>query len=988
MTTPEQKARRTIDALLTAAGWQVQDRAALDLGAGRGVAVREFPLKTGFADYLLFVDRKAIGAVEAKAEGMPLSGIETQSEKYGAGLPDVPPAWRKPLPFLYESTGVETYFTNGWDPDPRSRRAFAFHRPETMAEWAGRGVVGADVRGRGDEGTDVRGRGVQLNAPTANDRATNAPTTGDRATNAPTTDDRATNAPATDDRAPHAPLTLRGRLRTMPALNTTGLWSAQVEAVTNLERSLAAGRQRALIQMATGSGKTFTAVSFIYRLIKFADARRVLFLVDRSNLGRQTLKEFQQYVTPDDGRKFTELYNVQRLQSNTMDPVSRVCITTIQRLYSMLAGEVEFDPANEEGSLFELGGALDLDRQPPKEVRYNPGLPIEYFDVIVTDECHRSIYNLWRGALEYFDSFIIGLTATPNKQTFGFFEQNLVMEYSRQRAVADAVNVEGQVYRIRTAISEGGGKVDAGFFVDKRDRQTRRRRWEELDDDLVYTASQLDRDVVAEDQIRTVVRTFRDRLFTDIFPGRREVPKTLIFAKDDSHAKDIVRIAREEFGKGNDFCQKITYKVTGAKPEDLIAAFRNSYNPRIAVTVDMIATGTDVKPLEILLFMRQVQSRGLFEQMLGRGTRVISATDLQAVTPDAGEKTRFVLIDAVGVVDHPKVDVGTLDRKRSVSFDKLLEAVAVGARDEDTLTSLAARLGRMEKSLSDGDRRELRLILDGDAESNRPTPLRDLANALLDATDPDAIAEVTGSEAPDPAQMAAARESLAELATRPFDKPSLRQKLVSIQKRNEQTIDTVSRDRVMDAGFTDSAPRTTIDSFRQYIREHQDEITALQIIFSRPRAQQRLSFGQVKELAEQLEQPPRNWTTQSLWQAYAQLERDRVRGATGKRVLTDLISLVRHAAQMDDELVPFPDLVRARYNDWFTAQEQAGQKFTLEQRWWLDKIAEHVAVNVAIREDDLGGGEFFAKGGLFRARQAFGSELGPLLEELNGVLVG
>jgi len=777
MTTPEQRARQTIDELLTAAGWQVQDRGELNLSAARGVAVREFALKTGFADYLLFVDRKAIGAVEAKAEGMPLSGIESQSEKYSAGLPAVPPAWRKPLPFLYESTGVETYFTNGLEPEARSRRTFAFHKPETLAEWAGQRV---NIESIGKQPSIIEGGGVQLNAPTVN----------------------------VNDGAAKLAMTLRGRLRVMPPLNTTGLWSAQVEAVTNLERSLAAGRQRALIQMATGSGKTFTAVSFIYRLIKFGGARRVLFLVDRSNLGRQTLKEFQQYVTPDDGRKFSELYNVQHLQSNTGDPVSRVCITTIQRLYSMLAGEAEFNPENEEGSLFETGGLLD--REPAKEVRYNPALPIEYFDVIVTDECHRSIYNLWRGALEYFDAFIIGQTATPNKQTFGFFNQNLVMEYSRQRAVADAVNVEGQVYRIRTAIGEGGGQVDAGFFVDKRDRQTRKRRWEELEDDLVYTPNQLDRDVVAEDQIRTVLRTFRERLFTDMFPGRHEVPKTLIFAKDDSHAEDIVRLAREEFGKGNDFCQKITYKVSGAKPEELIAAFRNSFNPRIAVTVDMIATGTDVKPLEILLFMRQVQSRGLFEQMLGRGTRVISATDLQAVTPDAGEKTRFVLIDAVGVVDNPNVDVGTLDRKQSVSLDKLLEAVAVGARDEDTLTSLAARLGRLEKGLSDGDRRELRLILDGDPESGRPAPLRDLANALLDAADPDAIAAVTGNEMPDAAQLAAARESLVAAATQPFDQPELRRKLVSIQKRNEQTIDNVSQDRVVEAAFTQYEIRNTI----------------------------------------------------------------------------------------------------------------------------------------------------------------------------------
>ena len=497
----------------------------------------------------------------------------------------------------------------------------------------------------------------------------------------------------------------------MPQLITTGLWEAQIEAIENLERSLAEDRPRALIQMATGSGKTFTAVSFIYRLIKFAGARRVLFLVDRSNLGRQTLKEFQQYVTPDDGRKFTELYNVQHLQSNTLDPVSRVCITTIQRLYSMLSGEAEFDPELEERSAFDLDEALE---QTPKDVRYSAALPIEYFDIIVTDECHRSIYNLWRQVLEYFDAHLIGLTATPSKQTFGFFHQNLVMEYSRQRAVADNVNVDGLVYRIRTQIGEQGSTVEAGYWVGKRDRRTRAERWTRLDEDLTYDAAQLDREVTAVSQIRTILQTYRDKLFTELFPGRSEVPKTLIFAKDDNHAEEIVRLAREEFGKGNDFCQKITYRTTGVKPEELIASFRNSYFPRIAVTVDMIATGTDIKPLEVLLFMRPVKSRVLFEQMLGRGTRVINPTDLIAVTPDAPRKTHFVLIDAVGVVDQEKMETQSLERKRTVPFDKLLEAVALNAHDDAALTSLAGRLARMERSLTPQDRYTINAIVGAD----------------------------------------------------------------------------------------------------------------------------------------------------------------------------------------------------------------------------------------------------------------------------------
>ena len=352
--------------------------------------------------------------------------------------------------------------------------------------------------------------------------------------------------------------TLRDKLQEMPPLITFGLKDCQIEAVTNLEKSFRDTRPRALIQMATGSGKTFTAISFVYRLIKHSNAKRVLFLVDRTNLGKQAMTEFSQYRTPDDGRKFTELYNVQHLSSNVIDPASRVCISTIQRLYSMLRGEIEMESEAEEQSLFDQ----DIDGA-PVDVCYNPFIPIETFDFIITDECHRSIYNLWRQVLEYFDAFIIGLTATPSKQTLGFFNQNLVMEYNHERAVADGVNVGYDVYRINTAITEKGSSVEAGFYIDKRDRLTRQVRWESLDEELKYEGRDLDRSVVAPDQIRTVIKTFKERLFTEIFPGRKTVPKTLMFAKDDSHAEDIVNIIREEFGQGDEFCKKITYKTMG-----------------------------------------------------------------------------------------------------------------------------------------------------------------------------------------------------------------------------------------------------------------------------------------------------------------------------------------------------------------------------------------------------------------------------------------
>lgn len=922
MPTPEEFARINIDRQLTAAGWVIQDRVQMNLYAGRGVAVREFPLQTGEADYLLFVDRKAVGVVEAKPEGTTLSGVADQAAKYSVGLPPNIPRVTLPLPFLYESTGVETFFRDERDPQPRSRRVFTFHRPETLADWIAETV------------------------------------------------------------------TFRGRLQQYPELNTNGLWKAQIEAVANLEASLAQDKPRSLIQMATGSGKTFTAVSFIYRMIKFGKARRILFLVDRANLARQTLKEFQAYTTPDDGRKFTELYNVQHLQNNAIDPVNRVVITTIQRVYSMLRGEDAYDEGNEEGSLFEADEILDAGQE--KKVEYNPRFPIEMFDVIITDECHRSIYNLWRQVLEYFDAHLIGLTATPSKQTFGFFNQNLVMEYTRARAVLDKVNVDGEVYRIRTKITEKGSAVDAEYWVGKRDKLTRRQRWEQLDEVLEYDAKQLDVDVVSEGQIRLIIRTYRDRLFSEIFPGRSEVPKTLIFAKDDSHAEDIVRIVREEFGKGDAFCQKITYRATGVPPETLIANFRNSYNPRIAVTVDMIATGTDIKPLEALLFMRQVKSRTLFEQMLGRGTRVINSNDLRAVTPDAPVKDRFVIVDAIGIVERPKVDTQTLERKRSKTFQQLLEAVAFGATDEDTISSLAGRMIRLEGRLTEADQAQIR------ERGGAQRSIAEIASSLLSALEPDSALQAAAALNPNPTeeQIEQARVELVEAAVRPLvENPTLRGILVEIQSRNEQTLDTVSVDELLDGtGFAaedTQKARATVESFRQFIEENKDEITALQIIFSIPRgggSRSALTFAQIKELAAILEQPPHTWTTERLWRAYAQLERDRVRGVNQRRVLADLVALVRHAVQMDDELTPYPEQVSQRYRDWLTAQEAGGRTFSAEQRWWLDRIAEHIGVNLSVRADDLSMGEFYNKGGQFAAQRVFGDGLPALLDELNRAL--
>ena len=885
------------------------------------------------------------------------------------GAPSSLPAWRTPLPFCYESTGSETRFTNRLDPEPRSRNVFAFHRPETLLDW------------------------VQQEKQLAQ------------------------------------------RLRELPPLAVGSLWLAQIQAITGLDKSHAAALRRALIQMATGSGKTYTAVNFTYRLVKYARAHRVLFLVDRGNLGRQTLKEFQQFVSPVNNYKFTEEYIVQHLTSNTLDKSARVVIGTIQRIYSMLKGEPA--PAPDLDDL-PIDAAETLFKQ-PVPVEYNPAFPIEEFDFIITDECHRSIYNLWRQVLEYFDASLIGLTATPSKQTFGFFNQNLVMEYSHEKAVADGVNVGSDIYRIQTQITDAGSKVDAGYFVDKRDRQTRKVRWEQLDEVLAYDAADLDRDVVAPDQIRTVLTAFRDRLFTDIFPGRTDVPKTLIFAKDDTHADDIVQICREVFGKGNDFCQKITYRTgfvrivekkrqadgteveevtwkraSSLSPEEILAAFRNSYFPRIAVTVDMIATGTDIKPLEIVCFMRSVASKNFFEQMKGRGVRVISDTEMEQVNPGIKRKTRYVIVDAVGVCERVQTESRSLEKKPTVSFEKLLDAAALGTTDPAALESLAGRLIRLERRFDPEVEAQV-------VQTAKGQTLSHIAKGLLEAVDPDRIAATAVGRVPphgaepvgpvpspgatyiesSPKALKAAAEQLAKTALAPLaTNPDLRNLLKKIHKAAEQTIDIISQDTLLYAGpaqKTKQAGGQLATSFRQYIEQHKAEITALQLLYSRP-YKQRLTEKMLKELEKKLREEHAAWTEDNLWNAFATVAPGKVKGRSQAGRFADLVALVRFALEQQPVLEPFAESVTTRFNEWLMDKAKAASQrstinsqpaapvFTPEQLAWLNLIRDHIATSLSIEPDDLELSPFNQRGGLGKAHQLFGDKLTALLDELNTIL--
>ena len=792
--TPEQEARIVIDEKLKMSGWQVQNVNQLNLLAGLGVAVREFPTSTGPVDYVLFINGEPVGVIEAKksSAGENITVVEEQSSRYANSTFK----WINrdhSIRFAYEATDKLVKFTDYKDIKYRSRKVFSFHRPEYLESLL------------------------------------------------------------------QASDTIRNNMKHFPPLDPVGFRDCQINAINNMDVSFADNRPRALVQMATGAGKTFTAITEAYRLLKYGKMNRILFLVDTKSLGEQAEREFLAYTPSDDTRSFSQLYGVRRLKSSYIPNDVQICISTIQRMYSILKEE-DLDESTEEESFNEY---VTADSKAPKEVVYNEKYPPEFFDCIIIDECHRSIYNVWQQVLTYFDAFLVGLTATPDKRTFAFFNENVVSEYRREQAIIDGVNVGEDIFLIETEVSQKGGHI-LKRVIEYRDRLSREKRWEQMDEDLDYDKNKLDKDVVNPSQIRTVIKTFKENLFTSLFPRRKEVPKTLIFAKTDSHADDIINIVREEFGEGNEFCKKITYSVENA--EDTLSSFRNDYYPRIAVTVDMIATGTDVKPLECLIFMRDVRSKNYFEQMVGRGTRTICVDDLQKVTPSATEnKDHFVIVDAVGVTKSKKSETRSLERKPTVSMKELMMNVALGDKSEDTLTSLANRISRLDKQMTDKEHKEFK--------KNVGTSARDLANNLLNAFDEDVIAEkaksLIMSDVPTQQDLEKAQKELLNEATKPFYNPDNRNFIENIRRSHDQVIDTVNLDSVVYAGFDSQREENAdkvITTFREFIEENKDEIIALRIIYNENYKDRPMVIEQLKSLYEKLKK--KNITVERLWDCY------------------------------------------------------------------------------------------------------------------------
>jgi len=918
---PEQIARDNIDKQLTACGWVIQSIKQVNLNAGIGVAVKEYLTDVGPADYVLFVEGKPCGVIEAKREeeGHRINIHERQGEEYAnAKLKHLK---NEPLPFVYISTGGITRFTDFTDPKPRAREVFSFHSPETLKDWV------------------------------------------------------------KQDKS------LRKRLFDLPSLHINGLRDCQINAITKLETSFKENRPRALIQMATGSGKTFTAITAIYRLLKYAKAKRVLFLVDTKNLGEQAEQEFMSFVPNDDNRKFTELYSVQRLKSSFIATDSQVCISTIQRLYSILKG-TELEESAEEENPNER-------KYQPKEIppiEYDGKMPIEFFDFIVIDECHRSIYNLWKQVLEYYDAFEIGLTATPDKRTIGYFDQNLVSEYSHEMAVADGVNVGYEVFIIDTKVTQQGATLWKGEYIEHRERLSRKKRMELQDEDEHYSKQQLDKDVVNPNQIRTIIRTFKEHLpsiFKDRYDqkGNFEVPKTLIFAKTDSHANDIIDIVRAEFAEENKFCKKITYK-TDEDPKSVLSQFRNDYHPRIAVTVDMVATGTDIKPLECLLFMRDVKSINYFEQMKGRGTRTIDLDSLQKVTPTAKfTKDHFVIVDAIGVTKSLKTDSRPLEKKPGVPLKDLLQAVAIGAKEEALFTSLANRLTRLDKQITEKEKKQF-------AEKANGKSVSQVVKELLNAFNPDVLEEIesnirTEMAGATPVEIDAAiktkTETLQNEATKVFT-GELNEYIENVRKAHEQKIDLSNPDEVIHVGWdkdNSNKAKELISSFSEWMQEHKDELMALQIFYNQPFRRRELTYTMIKEVLEKMQNDKPTLAPMNVWRAYEALEQC---NGSPRNELTAIVSLIRKISGLDTTLTAYDKIVDKNFQDWVFKKQAGAIKFNEEQMQWLRMIKEYVVNSFHIDKDDFDLNPFNAQGGLGKMWQLFGDKTEEIINELNEAL--
>ena len=881
---PEQKARVKIDQMLKDSGWTVVPRDDFTPDAVNAQAVEENLMKGNLeADYILYLDGKAIAVLEAKREENKL-GLEVaeQAQNYGNILPDWVQAWKTPLPFIFLCNGDLLLFKDMREAKPSYKVIKKMFTPKEIVNLAG---------------DDIKSQFAKLPA--------------------------------------------------LPPVGPKGLRECQFEAITNLEISFKQRLKKALIVLATGAGKTFTDCTAAYRLLNYMGAKRVLFLVDRNNLGKQAEGEFGTYKLTETGNAFSDEYIVHRLRSVEKIGNASVVISTIQRLFAALTGQEVDEPDDDE--------EMEHDEDTPgKQVQLtgNVLLPSDFFDVIIIDECHRSIYGDWQQVLTYFNNAkIIGLTATPTPEAMAFFNKNRIVNYTLEKSIADGVNVPPRVYRIKTEISEAGGTLNEGEKVTKVSNLTGKGQNQKQKYDKDYTKTELDRSVVVPSQIETVVRAYKDAIYESLYPEREKnwymIPKTLFFAKKESHAQDILKaiekVFKDEFPDKKlpeHFAQLITCK--SGNSNQLISDFRNNKDFRIAITVTLVATGTDVRPLEVLVFMRDINSEVLYTQMKGRGCRTIDDDKLRNVTTNANSKDFYYLIDAVGVTEHEKsmpTPDGGEGRKKVLSLKDLLEHLAHGEVSNENLNLLAGYLSNVNKKAEPEDLIELNELI-------KTTAIKQICLDIYAAIDPDNKAFPEYKDINDP------NTERKALISALINNVKARKKLLEVNAGFIK-IAVEETDKLISAGFSKEQSKQYIDSFEKYLEENKDEVEALRILYNQKKVA--ITYSMLKDLEKKLLAYNNQFKSEFLWTCYQTLN-----GESGKvkplnketelGVLTNLIPLVRYGYKIDNELVS----LKRRFGSYFNLYcGQAWRKFKPEQVEIVQQIAEYIVQNGCITNIEL-----------------------------------
>ena len=722
----------------------------------------------------------------------------------------------------------------------------------------------------------------------------------------------------------------------LPTLHKKGLRDCQYEAITELEKSFRSGQKRALMVLATGAGKTYTACLAAYRMLSYTPMRRVLFLVDRNNLGKQAEGEFGTFRLTENGEAFSTIFTVNRLRSSSIPSDSNVIISTIQRLFSFLKGETIED--NDE----------DDENEPAEEVILppNPDLPHDYFDMIIIDECHRSIYKNWRKVLEYFDTArLVGLTATPIPETMAFFNNNRIVNYTLEKSIVDGVNVDCRVYRIKTQVTETGGAILEGEKFKEETRYTGEVKTVSSKETKTYTNKELNRSIINPAQIKLILTTYRDVVYTELFndpqrePNMDYLPKTLIFALNEAHATNIVQIAKEVFGRTDDrFVQKITYSAGDSN--ELIRQFRNDKDFRIAVTCTLVATGTDVKPLEVVMFMRDVESLPLYIQMKGRGVRAIGDEQLRNVTPNAFSKDCFYLVDAVGVTEHEMTIPTATDESTTkiITLKELLERISHGYFPDEYLKRLAATLARIYNKADDSQRKEFARLSHDD--------MKELSARIYDALEKGTLPPFISTN-----ESNNERKGLVSPLANHAD---ARKYLLILAAGFVNTL-MPGEDTLISKGFSIEDAKNTTEAFEEFCRENADEIEALRIIYNNEG--EPITYSMLKELEHKLKMANNHFAPKQIWNSYAVLSPGKVKRSTTKEesdALTNIIQLVRFAFRQIERLDSVVTTSKQYFNLWLGQNQR---EITDKQREVISRIVDYIASNGActvrdIREDD------------------------------------